>query len=307
MTDIRQLADTEQADIEQVAESTLRALCPVVLHGVPSIRYHTSAGLSHSGTKELRRTPYHFKRKSEPTAPAAAPSDAMLNGTLVHCSLLEPAEWPRRYVVPPESANDKRTKAYKEFAAEAAQLGLTPITQLQADAATAQADALRMVPTVARLLGTPGAGAEVSAWWIDGPSGVLCKCRPDFVAPVGYGRGAVLVDVKTTSDAAPDAFARSVQTFSYHTQAAWYCEGYALASGLQVHGMLFAVVESAYPYAATAYMLSDAALALARRLNLEARALYARCAAANDWPGYPMDSTGINVIDLPYWAYREAA
>jgi hypothetical protein len=193
------------------------------------------------------QTPYHFRALDMVRgAPPKAPTPQMFNGTLVHCALLEPAEFGQRYEVIP--ATDKRTKDYRDAAKRCETEGREPITELQRQQAFAQAAALAALPEVAELLraGQP----EVSAYWADPATGALCKCRPDWVSPVGYGKGAVLLDVKTTGDASEDAFARSVHSFGYHTQADFYCTGYALASGVQVHGMLFAVVESDYPHAA---------------------------------------------------------
>ncbi len=268
---------------------------PCVMHGVPNADYHAGPGLSHSGAKRLRKSAYHYHALLNPTAPARAPTPQMLNGTLVHCALLEPDLFFMRYVVAPEL--HKASNAYKDFAAKCVAGGLLPITQQQRDAAFDQAQALRSLPDIAQLMA--GGAAEVSAFWRDPAHDILCKCRPDWVSPVGYGKGCVLLDVKTTSDATPQQFARSVANFEYHAQADWYCSGYELASGQQVHGMVFAVVESEYPYACCAYMLDDEAMRKGRQMNLTARATYALCEEAGAWPGYP---DTIQVLSLPAWA-----
>lgn len=265
-----------------------------VLPGLSNEAYHRGPGLSHSGLKRLRKTPFHYHELArERAVPTTPPTPQMLNGTLTHCALLEPAQFDARYVVGPDV--DKRSKEWKQFTAQVPTCEV--ITSLQRDAAFRQADALRRLPDVATLLssGEP----EVSAYWIDPATGVLCKCRPDWVSPVGYGRGVVLLDVKTASDASPEGFSKAVANYGYHTQADWYCTGYALATGLEVHGMVFAVVESEYPHACAAYMLDDAALLRAREDNREALHTYAHCAAHDEWPGYPTD---IQVITLPRWA-----
>jgi hypothetical protein len=266
-----------------------------VLLGLANEAYHKGPGLSHSGLKRMRKSPYHYHELALGTheVPPPAPTLQMMNGTLTHCALLEPSQFDARYVVGP--AVDKRSKEWREFTKQVPTCEV--ITSLQRDAAFRQADALRRLPDVAALLssGEP----EVSAYWIDPETQVLCKCRPDWVSPVGYGRGVVLLDVKTASDASPEGFSKAVANYGYHTQADWYCTGYALATGLEVHGMLFAVVESEYPHACAAYMLDDEALQRARLDNREALALYARCAANDEWPGYPTD---IQVITLPRWA-----
>ena len=266
-----------------------------IVHGLSNEAYHAGPGLSHSGVKRLLRTPFHYWGAQHAGAPHATPTPQMLNGTLVHCALLEPAEFDARYIVGPDA--DKRTKEWREFARHVADSGATVIDKAQRERAFAQADALRTLPEVAELM---AAGeSEVSAYWTDPTTGVLCKCRPDHVTPVGDGRSVVLLDVKTAADASEEGFKKSASNYGYHTQADWYCTGYALAAGVEVHGMVFAAVEPEYPHACAAYMLDDDSLMRARKRNTDALRTYARCAAAAEWPGYPRS---IQVITLHPWA-----
>lgn len=272
-----------------------------VVHGLSNEAYHRGPGLSCSGAKRLLRTPYHYwALTQEHDAPPSEPTPQMQNGTRVHCALLEPDQWALRYVVPPGGASDRRTRAYRDFAAWAAERGLQPVTQEETQRAQAQAHALRALPDVARLMAR--GHAESSAYWTDPLTGVQCKCRPDFVAEGWGDSGAacILLDVKTARDASPEAFARAVASLGYHQQADWYCDGYARATGHEVLGMVFAVVESEYPHAAAAYELDEAALQLGRTLNMRARNLYAQCSQRGAWPSYPR---GIVRLSLPAWAW----
>lgn len=267
-----------------------------IVHGLTNESYHAGPGWSVSGVKRFRRSPYHFHALKGPHgAPPKEPTAAMVNGTLVHCATLEPDEMPRRYAVGPDGP--RTSKAWKDHAAWAAMTGLEPITGVQYIAALRQAAALRTLPDVDTLLsdGQP----EVSAFWRDEATGVLCKCRPDWVSPVADGTGVILVDVKTTADASPEAFARSAANLGYHLQAAWYCHGYAQATGLEVHGMVFACVESEFPHAVAAYMLDDEAIAKGRAACDAALVAYAECERTCTWPSYPQD---IVTLQLPPWA-----
>lgn len=271
------------------------------LNGLSNEEYHQGPGLSVSGAKRILTSPYHFHELAKPhDAPPKAPTPAMVNGTLVHCAILEPSEFERRYLIAPDV--DKRTKEWKEFAAFARNVNAEPITQVQRDAAMRQADALRALPAVAELLAD--GVAEQSVYWRDHAHGLLLKCRPDWQSPVGHGRGLVLLDVKTAADASPEGFASACAKFGYFMQDPWYCEGVQTALGIEVHGMVFAVVESEFPHACAAYMLSDEARALGRERIALARLTYRDCMASNEWPGYPSQ---IQVIDLPRWAYTASA
>lgn len=269
---------------------------PRIVHGLSNEDYHAGRGLSCSGVKRLRRSPFQYHALTLPSdAPRSEPTAAMFNGTLTHCALLEPGEFDKRYKVGPDVS--KNSNAWKDWAAQAAADGITAITAQQRETAQRQALALSAIPDIATLLndGAP----EVSAYWIDAESGILCKCRPDWVAPVAYGSGVILVDVKTASDASPGGFARQCASFGYHLQADWYSRGYAAASGLEVFGFVFAVVESEYPHDAAPYMLSERDLKKAEAANREALTLFARCQAAGQWPGYAKE---IQILELPAWA-----
>lgn len=267
----------------------------LTMGGISNEDYHAGPGLSVSGAKRLQRTPFHYHALAQPHhAPPKAPTPAMMNGTLTHCALLEPAEFDNRYLIAPDV--DKRSKEWREFSAFAKNMRCDAVTQLQYDQAHAQADALRTVPAVAELLGD--GVAEQSVYWRDPAFGLLLKCRPDWRTPVQHGKGIVLLDVKTAIDASREGFRSAVGKWDYHMQAAWYCEGVAAATGLEVHGMVFGVVESEFPHAAAAFMLSDDALREAREAILKARAMFKACQELGQWPGYPQD---IQVIDLPRW------
>lgn len=274
----------------------------MVLRGVANAAYHRDAALSCSGAKRLLRSPWHYWAIANAThAQIPPPTPAMLNGTLVHCALLEPDQWDARYMVAPEGA-DPRGKVYRNLSEYARGLGMQVITWEAAERAKAQAQALRELPEVARLMSR--GQAECSAYWTDPMTGVRCKCRPDFAAE-GWGDHAdscILLDVKTSRDASADGFARAVVAYGYHQQAEWYCDGYARASGHPVLGMVFVVVESDFPHAAAAYELDEAALQLGRALNMRARRLYAQCQQQGQWPSYPRE---IVRLSLPAWAWKE--
>ena len=277
----------------------LRNLQPgegLTLDALPNVSYHAGPGLSVSGAKRLLVTPYHYHALTgERTAPPKAPTPGMVNGTLVHCLVLEPDEFGLRYVVGPDDV-DVRSKAWKEFCRDALAAGLEVITPTMYDRARGQAQALRAVPEVAELLalGT----AEQSVWWRDRAHGLLLKCRPDWRAPVRNGRAIVLLDVKTCQDASDEGFASACAKFGYYMQDPWYCEGVEIATELPVEGMVFGVVENEFPYVARAFMLSDEARREGREAYAKARATYAACITRGEWPGYP---PGIAVIDLPRW------
>lgn len=266
-----------------------------LIRDMPAETYHSIHAMSAGGLKRMRQSPAHFfGMQLDPNRPAGEPTPAMRNGTLVHCALFEPGEVESRYVVRPAGL-DGRTKEGKAWIAEQTR---EVVDASQMAAAVAQANAVRALPDVAALLadGYP----ESSAFWLDDNTGELCKCRPDWVSPAGDG--VILVDGKTCQDASPDGFGRAIWNFAYHLQAAWYSDGFTAATGLRVHGFVFAAVESAWPHAAAAYMLGDDVLDAARRENRRLLDRYAECRRTGQWPGY---ASSISLINLPKWANVE--
>ena len=273
-----------------------------LFHDMPIAEYHGSAGISNSGLSDFARSPYHFHALHiNPQRPTEEETAAQLHGNLAHCEILEPEQFMARYAVGP--VDDKRIAAWKAWEKELETdfTGRTAIKPSQREIAKAQALSVRSIPDVAKLLET--GRPEVSAYWIDPATGELCRCRPDFVHPVGDD-AVVLVDVKTYSTAAPDEFSRQVARMGYAKQAAFYSDGYAIASGKKVLGFVFIAVESNWPYAAGAYMLPDEWLELARIEIRDLLARYAECRAADNWPGY---CDTVRLLDMPGWVAREAA
>lgn len=268
-----------------------------IVYGLANEAYHALDALGSTGLRHLAKSPAHFYGKCvDLRRPINKPTPAMLAGTRAHCMLLEPAEFLNRYVVKPEGL-DLRTKDGKAWQAMTEEF-VPPrevITEQERLTADRQAASILRLPDIAKLI--EKGRTEVSAFWTDPDTGVECKCRPDLVAPAG--KGVILVDVKTASSAAPDHFPRSIANYGYHLQDAWYSIGYERAAGLPVLGFVFVVVEADYPHAAAAYMIEESVREQAAAENRRLLELYARCKAANDWPGY---SQSIQLVTLPPWA-----
>lgn len=264
--------------------------------------YHRGPGLSSSGLKTLRKSPWHYHAKHHLPRPEwldtldEDTTTSMFAGTLCHCATLEPAEFERRYVVGP--ALNKNTNAWKDFVRANAPRVI--IDAQQYAVAYAQAAALRAVPAVAEIL--DGGECEVSGYWIDRATGVLCRCRPDCMNPT-FGTpespAVMLLDVKTTQDASRAAVRNTIARYGYHHQAEWYSRGIAQATGLPVAGFIFAFVETLYPFACSVFEIEPEAYETARRENREMLELYARCEREGVWPGYSQE---VEFVSLPRWA-----
>lgn len=273
-------------------------MTPGLHYEIPNLDYHRSAGISKSGLDLMAKSPAHYYAKylDQNRPKAKDQSSAQLDGELAHCAILEPTEFGNRFAVGPNVS--RATKAWKEFA-ESLPAGVTAIKPDQYSTAWSQAESVNRIPDVASALSH--GKAEVSAYWIDEETGVLCKCRPDFVHDCGDS-GVILVDVKTCGDARPDEFARMIAKHRYHVQNAYYVDGYAAASGRKVLGFMFASVEMEYPYAASAIMLDEESVEQGRRDYRGPLDVYAECKEKGEWPGIP---ASVHLARLPGWAFDQ--
>ncbi len=268
-----------------------------LVHGLAIEEYHASAGVSNSGLSDFARSPLHYHALHlNPDRPPVEETPAQLAGNLAHCAILEADCFEKRYAIGP---NVRRgTKVWDAFEASLlpSQTGIKPD---QAMVARAQAASVRSIPDLAALLAK--GDAEVSAWWADPATGMLCRCRPDFVHPV-RDDAVILVDVKSCGDASPAQFARQIGRMAYHRQAALYTDGYEAASGKTVLAFIFAAVETSWPFAASAVMLDDESLELGRAENRALLERFAECERTDSWPGY---SDSIEMVTLPRWLATE--
>jgi len=261
---------------------------------LPAHEYHAGPGVSNSMLSDMAKSPAHFYALHlAPGRPPRAQTAAMAAGTLAHMMLLEPNEVPKHYIVRPDGL-DGRTKDGKEWLAQAG--GLTVLTAEQYNTAEAQRDAVLAVPELAALL--RHGEAEVSAYWTDNETGQFCRMRTDWVHPLPDGR-VILLDLKTTADASPKEFGRSVAKYGYHRQDAWYSRGYQTASGQEVAAFVFAAVTNAYPFIAVPYTLTDESRAKGQAACSQLLTLYSECMTANKWPAY---GDGVQLLSVPEWA-----
>jgi len=250
--------------------------------------YHADPAISASQLKTVMQSPYHYwSRYLDPDRVAMVPTAAMRFGSLAHCAVLEPDELSKRYQLAP----DRRTKEGKAAVTEMAAAGIEAVSETDLAQALQIADAVRSNSTAAMLLSN--GAAEQSFWFDDIPTGLRCKCRPDWLS----ADGATIVDLKTCVDASPAGFAKSVAQWSYQVQSAHYLCG-TLATRF-----IFVAVEKTAPYAIGVYELDTEALVHGSIARHNAMQRIQDCRAINEWPGYT--DGGIETIQLPGWALKD--
>jgi len=265
-----------------------------ILQSLPAEEYHSNPAVGHSSLLKLMRSPAHYFNYM--TSPRE-PTPAMQLGSAFHTALLEPDVFRQNYIVAPKF--DWRTKDGKAQAEawEAANAGKTSLTPGDMDSVE------KMISSVqehggARLLLARGQ-AEMSGFWTDQETGIACKFRPDFLATNG-DLITSLVDIKTCVDASREGFAKSIATFGYDVQAAYYIDGLEKLTGKRV-GFYFVAVEKDAPHATTVYEASLEMIEVGRAKYRASLELLQWCRKKGRYPSYQPNGE-IEKIDLPRWA-----
>lgn len=259
-----------------------------LVYDLPIDEYHAGPGLSNSGLTLLSKSPAHyFGKKLHPMRPPESSKSGQLEGSLMHCALLESDCFDLRYAVGPTCS--RNSKDWKDFCKTEETRQCIQFDQRQE--AFLQAESLRAKvkedPSLAQLFDV--GQAEVSGYWLDETTGVLCKFRADWVHPVianGRKQGVILFDAKTYSDVSDREFAKQVGRKGYHRQAAHYSEGYLRCTGERVLAFVFGAVETEWPHVSQTYVIDEVGMSLGRDECLALIQTYAECVATDVWPGY---------------------
>lgn len=272
--------------------------------------YHSWEAASNSRLTVLRRSPAHLKAYLEEPTDSAA----LVLGRICHTAILEPDEFAKRYLVSDRCEAVKKTDGKRctnngtvyngglgwlcgvHGGGAQSDPGITVVSKYDYEVATKMRDAVSKHRAAALL---KEGMRELSLVWDDAESGVRCKARLDHHSPVLAG-GAI-VDIKTTEDASPRAFERSIYTYGYHRQGALYTEG-ATALGLGAEHFAILAIEKKPPYALMIHRVTEGALDAGSEQLRPALARYAECMAKDEWPGYPED---VNDIALPDYAWGQ--
>ena len=243
--------------------------------------YFKLEALSASGAKLIARSPAHYKAAMEMQR---TPTPAQVFGTVVHAMILEPHKsHASLFSVKELNWTTKEGKLEKE---RLESIGLPIISAADLDKALRMRDAVWAHSHAAELL--TGCRTEVEATWIGYEVKVRCKGGIDAIGSSG------IVDVKTTIDASPEAFAKAIKQYGYYMQAAHYIDGVAEIEG-GIAPFTFIAVEKQPPYAVACYTLSNDSLAAGWSAMNRIAKIYSDCISTGIWPGYEGKSIELSI------------
>lgn len=256
--------------------------------------YHARPEISSTGFREFLKSPAHFKAYLD--SPREQ-TEAMFFGSMLHARVLEG----KTVIAAPKI--DKRTKEGKaQFEAWCAEnsnklifdwFSTAEANQKAVDRIEGIARSVAAHPTVSSLLSE--GDCEVSAV-LEGAPGL--KARFDWLRPDG-----IILDLKTTISAHPDAFEQAIFKYGYHIQAAWYSQVYQLVTGKDPEAFILIAAEKAPPFAVSVFLIKAETLQIGQDLIALNMPKLFECWRNDEWPGYPSE---IREVGIPAWALNKS-
>jgi exodeoxyribonuclease VIII len=167
---------------------------------------------------------------------------AMADGTAVHAFFLERDKFNSDFVIKPADMR-LNTKAGKEWAQEH-QSKIIIDSELGNNLYEMEKS---FIDSPAKLIYNKSGQSELSYFW-DDLGLVKGKCRPDWISDDGN----IVVDIKTTTDASPKGFQKSIANWGYHLQLGWYLRGLQKL-GLPAKEFIFIAIEKTPPFSVGVY------------------------------------------------------
>ena len=262
-----------------------------IVKDLPNEEYHARPEISKSSLDMIHKSIDHF------LAPRKPPTDKMRFGTAFHTLILEPDNFDKQYIQ--GSGIDGRTtegKKEKKEIEENKKEGQEVLKFQDYENLMRMKEKTEQHPRFSSYfeVGEP----EVSVFWE--MQGVGCKCRPDWM----IDGGDYIIDLKTSSDASEEGFAKSVANFRYHVQDAWYTKGVQVATRKSPI-FVFIVVENVAPFSVAIYVLKARSKDYGWQVadnDLRKYVNYQEQPEEERFSGYSPDAIE---IELPRWAFKE--
>jgi PDDEXK-like domain of unknown function (DUF3799) len=288
--------------------TSITQLPPGIYPDIPAEVYHrkelgvVSAGVLRRITE---KTPAHYLSWVESEDEKDTP--ALVFGRAYHDRVLLPELFDAKYVGEPSGAPMRPTEAMRNAKSpsvssiervafwddwDAANEGKIVLSKSDFSLIETMHAALMIDPYIADLFAD--GESEVTLRWDDEETGLPCKARADR----WKRRDRKMIDLKTTEDAGPRGFGRSVVNYGYDVTHAHYSEG-ARACGEPIDEYLIVAQEKSTPYLAVVYKLDAAGEARGYEIRKRGIDTMAECMSSGIWPGYPR---GVQELSLPGWA-----
>lgn len=263
----------------------------MIFRDMPEAEYHARPELSSTGARRLLDSPARYRYWADRRQPGKTVFDV---GSAAHARILGVGSpivvYPDEHLTPTGRASTKQ--ATVQWVDEQRAVGLIPVSPADVRHVEAMAESVLSNPT-ARAILEGITEREVSIF--TNVEGVPVRARFDLYNGTRAG------DLKTTRDASPKSFNRSVGSYGYHVQQRWYEDAHEAETGAPLESFTFVVVESAPPHLVGVYSLDVMWQDLAKTQAKRARDLFRECTESGVWPGYEAQT-----LTAPTWAVFDA-
>ncbi|MGI2079195.1 PD-(D/E)XK nuclease-like domain-containing protein [Shewanella putrefaciens] len=245
----------------------------LIIDDLPDDIYHGAIGVSSSKLKLFIECPQKYYAKYIAKI-IPDPEKAYFDfGKAVHTTFLQPWLFGSSYVRQPDEIKIRSGNAWKTFKAAADANGQVVLTADQWDDMPILRQSLESNAKAKAL--TTGGVAERSIFTRDVETGLIIKCRPDYMI------GKLIIDLKSDASADPRFFGAKAKKLGYHIQDALYTDVSCADE------FAFLVVESCRPFVITAPVILDANVKRLGYLKYrKAMRELKRCMTHNVWPAY---------------------
>lgn len=257
---------------------------------ISNSEYHSMPELGRSTAFDLINTCPKLVKHKRQTTQADAPHFVI--GGAFHTATLEPHKLDSEYGCKPIEIDGQssRTKHYKESfelleKSDPQKRWLSPTDW---DKVIEMSEEAKDHPFLQSYLSEPDKIIEGTGFFE--LMGARCKVRPDYYCP----SDGTIIDLKSTTDASPKDFRKSVYKYGYAFQAAWYLHGLRLC-GEEPKRFLFFAVEKTPPYMTAIYEIASYDVEKQIPVMEKACAKWAKCVETGVWEGYPDD---IQILDM---------
>ena len=212
---------------------------------------------------------------------------AMADGTAVHAFFLERDKFDTDFVIKPADIK-LNTKVGKEWALEN-QSKIIIDSELGNNLYEMEKS---FMDSPAKLIYDIKGQTELSYFW-DDLGTIKGKCRPDWISD----DRSIVIDIKTTIDASPRGFQKSISTWGYHLQLGWYLRGLRKL-GLPTEQFIFIAIEKTAPFCVGVYRADQEMINFAMKELDQLMPEIQTAMVSNEFPDYTPEITSIG---LPPW------
>jgi len=212
---------------------------------------------------------------------------SMADGTAVHAFFLERDKFDTDFVIKPVDMR-LSTKLGKEWAQEH-QSKIIIDSELGNNLYEMEKS---FMDSPAKLIYDIKGQTELSYFW-DDLGTIKGKCRPDWLSD----DGSIVVDIKTTTDASPRGFQKSISTWGYHLQLGWYLRGLRKL-GLPAKQFIFIAIEKTPPFCVGVYRADQDMINFAMKELDKLMSEIQTAMVSNEFPDYTPE---IISLGLPPW------